>query len=87
MKPTHHKEPSVFDKAYQGDVTKLFDEAYKGNVFKLAIKDTNEEPQEDRDKLIKDVTKVPVPRQRAMEDHRTREEGEIAPLDALYPTM
>jgi hypothetical protein len=98
MKPTHHKESSVFDEAYHGDVTKLFDEAYKGNVFKLAIKYTNEEPQDehddrDRDKQLKDVYKVPVPRQRAMEeqnlvkDHRTMEEGEIAPLDALYPMM
>jgi hypothetical protein len=82
----------VFDEAYQGDVPKLFNAVYMGNVFKLAFKDTNEEPpgehdDQDRDKLIKDVPKVPAPRQRGMEDHKTREEWEIAPLDALYPMM
>jgi hypothetical protein len=90
--PTHHKETSVLDVDYKGDVTKLIDGAYKGNVFKLAIKDTDDEPQEehddqDRDKLFEDVTKVLAPRQRAMEDHRTSKEGVIAPLDSLYPTM
>ena len=39
MQPTHHKESSVFDEAYQGDVSKLFDKTYKGNMFKLAVKD------------------------------------------------
>jgi hypothetical protein len=38
MQPTHHKESSMIDEAYQGNVSKLFDEAYKGNVFKLTIK-------------------------------------------------
>jgi hypothetical protein len=39
------------------------------------------------------VTEVPAPIQKAMkeqtlvEDHRTGKEGEIAPLDASYPTM
>ena len=58
----------------------------------------DEEPPEehddqDRDRLFKDMTEVTAPRQKAIEDnnlvedHRTREEGEIAPLDALYPTM
>jgi hypothetical protein len=49
MQPTHHKESSVFDDAYLGDVSKLFDEAYKGNVFKLAVKDTDEEPPKEHD--------------------------------------
>jgi hypothetical protein len=98
LHPTHHKESSVLDGAYQGEVTKLHYEAHKGYVLKLAIKDTDKEPPEehddqDQDKLFMDVTEVPEPRQRAMEeqnmaeDHRTREEGEIAPLDASYPTM
>jgi hypothetical protein len=30
MQPTNHKESSVFDEAYQGDVSKLYDETYKG---------------------------------------------------------
>jgi hypothetical protein len=60
--------------------------------------DEKEEPPEehddqDQDNLFKDVTEVPAPRQNAMEEqnlveyHKTREEGEIAPLDTLYPTM
>jgi hypothetical protein len=58
----------------------------------------DEEPPEEHadreeDRLLKNMTEVTAPRQRAMEDnnlvedHRTRKEGEIAPLDALYPTM
>ena len=35
MQPTHHKAPSVFDKAYQGDVPELLDDTYKRNVFKF----------------------------------------------------
>jgi hypothetical protein len=35
--PTHHRESSVFNEAYKGDLSKLFDEAYKENVFKLAV--------------------------------------------------
>jgi hypothetical protein len=139
--PTHHKESSVYDEAYKGDLSKLIDKAYKENMLKLvmryntatqrpgcSLKDTvnlaqqidammkhplgvdadgmidekeevpEEEPTEghddqDQDKLLKDVTEVPAPSQKAMEernlvkDHKTREEGEIAPLDALYPTM
>jgi HSP90 family molecular chaperone len=34
MPPTHHKESSVFNKDYQGDLSKLFNVAYKGNMFK-----------------------------------------------------
>jgi hypothetical protein len=47
---------------------------------------TDEEPPEEHDdqdqaKLFKDMTKVPAPTQKTMR------EGEIAPLDALYPMM
>ena len=50
------------------------------------VEDENEVPPEEHDdhdqaKLIKDMTEVPAPTQKAMK------EGEIAPLDALYPTM
>ena len=65
----------LFSRNDQWDVTKLFHEAYKGNVYKLAIKDTIEEsPEEhddqDQDKLSKDVTKVPTPRQRVVEEQK-----------------
>jgi hypothetical protein len=33
------------------------------------------------------VTTVPAPIQKDVEDHKTKEEGEIAQLDALYPIM
>jgi hypothetical protein len=113
------EEPSLFVKAYKGDVSELFDEAYKNYVANKSATDmavmmyntatlksayspkntvnvaqqididemvdeegevTDEKPQEEhddqnRDNQYKDVTNV------------TREEGEIAPLDALYPTM
>ena len=80
---------------YQGNVSKRFDKAYKGSVFKLTVQDTYEEhDDQDQDKLFRDVTEVPAPRQRAMEkqnlveDHRTREDvKKIVPLDALYPMM
>jgi hypothetical protein len=39
MQTTHHKESSVFDKAFKGDLSKLFNETYQGNVFKLAVTD------------------------------------------------
>ena len=47
---------------------------------------TGEHNDQDRAKLFKDMTEVPAPKQKAMEDQKTKE-GEIAPLDALYPTM
>jgi hypothetical protein len=81
---------------YKGDMSMLFDEAYKENVANksatdiavlmynpatlksgYSLKDEDKEPHkehddQDRDKVFQDMT---------------MEEGEIAPLDALYPTM
>jgi hypothetical protein len=81
---------------YKGDMSMLFDDAYKENVANksatdmavlmynpatlksgYSLKDEDDEPHEehdnqDRDKVFQDMT---------------MEEGEIAPLDALYPTM
>jgi hypothetical protein len=123
---THHKESIMFNKAYQGDATKMIDEAPKGNKFKLVMRyhtatkrsgcsldDTvncarqfenmmnqtlgvdaddlidddkgvldevspEEHDEHYRDRLFKDMTEVAIPIQKAME---------IAPLDALYPTI
>ena len=45
---------------------------------------TDEEPPEEHDEQNRDKL---FEEQNLVEDHRTREEGEIAPLDALYPMM
>jgi hypothetical protein len=50
--PTHHKESSVFDKTYQGDVPKLFDKTYKANMIKVDVKDVDKTYKGDMSKLF-----------------------------------
>jgi hypothetical protein len=47
----------------------------------------DEEPPKEHDKQYLDRLFEDMSGITSVKDHRTREEGEIAPLDALYPTM
>jgi hypothetical protein len=45
MQPTHKKmKSSMFDEAYQGDVSKLFNEACQGNVLNLTVVEGKDTP-------------------------------------------
>jgi hypothetical protein len=101
MQLTENKEPGVFDEAYKETVadksaTDMTDMMYYTATLRSdypltdidadEVVDEDEEPPEDHDdqyqaKLFKNMAKVPATTQKKMM------EGEIAPLDALFPMM